>query len=185
MTIICCGCFGNLLCQIGYSALQGSGEMTKPMIAQIIGLLINTTLDPFIIFGIGPFPNLGIAGAALSTVFSEAVSMTIILAMVFKNKNPKTRVYIKEFKIDFIAIRNILKVGIPASLTTIVSSIATTFLNKILIMYSPAAIAVYGIFMKINNFLTMPIFAIIRASGSILGHAVGRKNIKRFKQCIF
>lgn len=184
MTIICCGCVGNLLCQIGYSTLQGSGEMTKPMIAQIIGLSINTLFDPFIIFGIGPFPKLELCGAAMSTVISEAISMIIILVMIFKNKNPKTQISIKQYHVEFSAIKNILKVGIPASLVTIVSSVATTFINKILIMYSPSAIAVYGIFMKINNFLTMPIFAIIRASGSILGHAYGRKNIKRFKQAV-
>lgn len=172
------------MCQIGYSTLQGSGEMTKPMIAQIIGLCINTLFDPFIIFGIGPFPKLELCGAAISTVISEAISMIIILTMIFKNKNPKTKISIRQYHVELSAIKNILKVGIPASLVTIVSSIATTFINKILIMYSPSAIAVYGIFMKINNFLTMPIFAIIRASGSILGHAYGRKNIKRFKQAV-
>lgn len=184
MTIILCGCFGNLLCQIGYSCMQGTGEMTKPMIAQIIGLAINTFLDPFLIFGIGPFPKMELAGAAISTVLSESISMIIILWMVFKNKNPKVKVQLRLSHIKASTMFDILKVGIPASLVTIVSSVAMTFLNKILISYSPAAVAVYGVFLKLNNFMIMPIFAVLRAANSILGYSYGAKNLDRFNKTV-
>lgn len=169
---------------IGTSILQGYGKMKTAMIGQLVGVVLNICLDPIFIYGLGPIPKLDTLGAALSTVTASAISSIVILLCIFSKKDNVFTWTKQDLNLNIKAIKEILIIGIPVSMVTIITSITTGLLNKILIGYSPKVVAAYGIFLKVNSFVCLPIFGIIRASSSILGYSFGKNNISRYKETI-
>lgn len=177
-------CIFNILTQIGFSICQSSGNMVRPMIAQVVGCVLNCLIDPILIYGAGPIPSLGIKGAALSTVSSQCVSMLLTAYLIFGNLNNDKLIKADKIVIEKNKIWNILKVGIPASLTTIVGSVATSFINIIINPYSDSAIALYGIYYRLYSFTFLPIFGLIRAAMPILGYCYGAGDHRRYEQTL-
>lgn len=109
--------------------LQAAGNMIAPMWFQIAGVIVNIVFDPLLIFGIGPFPKLGIAGAAIATVMRYAFSMVLALLLLF---NGKQAVQIKSrmVQFDFRIIKNIFVCGFPSFIMNALSAFTVTFLGK-------------------------------------------------------
>ncbi len=158
--------------------LQATGNMLIPMLAQIIGSVINIALDPILIFGYFGFPELGIAGAAIATVFSQFLGMCIVLVGL-KLQKSELHITFKNFKINFSIILEIYKVGLPAIIMQTVNSLLTIALNGILSGFSDAAVSVLGIYFRVQSFILMPVFGLTHGLMPIMGYNYGAKNKKR------
>ena len=161
--------------------LRGEGNTFVPMISMLIGSLINIILDPFLIFGIGPFPVLGVAGAAYATVFSRMISGIYIIYKVFTN-DKDIRINFKKFIFNFSIIKDIYSVGLPAMIMQILSSFMVGGLNIIVGSHSDYAVAVVGIYFKLQSFVFMPVFGLNQGYMPIVGYNYGHNNPKRMKQ---
>ncbi|MEG2039060.1 MAG: MATE family efflux transporter [Oscillospiraceae bacterium] len=162
--------------------MQGTGNMVYPMAFQILGSIINVCVDPILIFGLFGVPALGVLGAAISTVISQAVTMSLSLFILFHKDFP-VRVSFKNFHLDIKIVKNIYAVGLPAILMQSIVSIVIMFLNTILIGFSAAAVAVLGVYYKLQSFISMALFGLLQGSMPILGYNYGAKDKKRFFKC--
>lgn len=163
--------------------LRGEGNTFVPMVAMLIGSIINVILDPFLIFGIGPFPELGVAGAAYATVFSRFISGIYIVFMLLRNKGD-LQLDLKKFKFDFTIIKDIYSVGLPAMIMQSLGSLTVGGLNIIVGSYNPDALAVVGIYFRLQSFVLMPVFGLNQGYMPIVGYNYGHNNPERMKKVI-
>lgn len=170
--------FGRILAQAGMSILQGSGEMIIPMRAQLIGTVFNIILDPILIFGFFGLPAMGVKGAAIATVAAQILSMFYIF-LTFLRKKGHLQLDIKNFSYSGRIARSIILVGLPAAIMQGLVSVMLTGLNIILVGFSTTAVAVLGVYYKLQSFVFMPIFGISQAVMPIVGFNFGAKNKKR------
>ena len=119
---------------------QGTGNMITPMWFQIAGVIFNFVFDPLLIFGIGPFPKMGIRGAALATVLGYALSMVIAFLLLVFTKQ-KVRIKIKGFHVDFHMLKNLFSYGFPSFVMNALGSFMLTFTNLFLTAYSDTVVA--------------------------------------------
>ena len=158
-------------------SLQATGDMIYPMLFQLAGAVINIIFDPLLIYGIGPFPELRVMGAALATVFGQFVGMVFSLIVIFKKKN-KVSVNFKNFKLNGKTIKDIYAVGFPSIIMQSISSVMIICMNAILSAYE-SAVTVLGIYFKLQSFVFMPCFGLNQGVLPIMGFNYGAKNKKR------
>ena len=152
--------------------------LVYPMITMIIGALVNTIVDPILIFGLLGAPKLGVTGAAISTVFAQFVSMSVGIYFI-KRKNIGLKVNLLDLKIDFKIVKEIYKVGAPSIIMQSLSSVMLFGINIILAAFSSTAVAVMGIYGRLQMFIFMPVFGINQGALPIMGYNFGAKSKKR------
>lgn len=183
LTIICICSFG-LFMQIAFERLlQSTGKTLYTMITQSLGAIINIIMDPILIFGLFGFPKMGVAGAAAATVFGQITAMT--LALVFNLKvNHEIHLSIKGFRPDLRIIRIIYSVGVPSIIMMAIGSVMTFGFNKILLMFTSTATAVFGVYFKLNSFAFMPVFGLNNGMIPIIAYNYGAQNKQRITATI-
>ncbi|MGO1369577.1 MAG: MATE family efflux transporter [Senegalia sp. (in: firmicutes)] len=181
--IILLGSAALFVPMIANNILRGEGNTFIPMVSMLIGSLINIVLDPFIIFGIGPFPEWGIEGAAIATVFSRFLSGIFIVFMIF-NSNNEIKVNFKKFKFNFDIIKDVYKVGFPAMVMQFLASFMIGGLNIIVGSYNETAIAALGIYFRLQSFVFMPVFGLNQGYMPIIGYNYGHNQPERMKKTI-
>lgn len=184
LLIVTIFCFGSIITQAAFATLQGSGEMIKPMIGQIIGAVANVILDPILIFGLLGFPAMGVKGAAIATVISQILGMTFMVFVVFRGKKNYLKLNFKVFHFDATIIKDIIVVGLPAAIMQGLGSVMITGYNLILATFGMSAVAVFGVYFKIQSFIFMPIFGLGQGAMPIFGYNFGARNEVRFKQTL-
>lgn len=164
-------------------ALQATGNMIFPMIFQLIGAVSNIVLDPLFIFGIGPFPRMEVAGAAVATVIGQILAMIFAIYIFFFKKHA-VQVHVRNFKPSLKIIKNIYAVGFPSIIMQSISSVLVVGLNAILMGFSEAAVSVHGIYYKMQSFVFMPVFGLNQGLMPIMGYNFGAKNKDRLHSAI-
>lgn len=160
---------------------QAIGNMKITMISLLIGCVLNIILDPMIIFGIGPFPKIGIAGAALATGFGQCVPIVIYIAAYLKR--PKRVAFRREYlHLTREVAKRLYSIGVPAILNMALTSVLTTALNAILAAFSQTYVLVLGIYYKLQTFLYMPANGIIQGMRPLIGYNYGAGEHKRVEQ---
>ena len=160
---------------------QAIGNMKITMISLMIGCVLNIILDPMIIFGIGPFPELGIAGAALATGFGQCVPIVIYIAAYLKR--PKRVAFRREYlHLTREVTKRLYSIGVPAILNMALTSVLTTALNAILAAFSQTYVLVLGIYYKLQTFLYMPANGIIQGMRPLIGYNYGAGEHRRVEQ---
>lgn len=170
--------FGRIFAQAGMSILQGSGEMVKPMKAQLIGAISNIILDPILIFGLFGFPALGVKGAAIATVTAQFLSMLYVFFTIFSKKD-YIKINLRKFKYSKIIIKGIVFVGLPAAIMQGMVAIMLTGMNWILADLNTTSVAVLGIYYKLQSLVFMPVFGISQGTMPVVGFNYGAKNKER------
>lgn len=163
--------------------LRGEGNTFLPMLTMIIGAVLNMIIDPFLIFGLGPFPQLGVAGAAYATVFSRIIGGIFIIFILFSDKNELT-LRLEDFEFDFQIIKEIYNVGIPAMANRLLFSASIVFINLILGAFSSTAIAVMGLIFRMQSFFLMMVFGLTQGYLPLVGYNYGHNNPERMKKTI-
>ncbi len=163
--------------------LQATGNMTYPMISQIIGAVVNIILDPIMIFGLCGCPALGIRGAALATVIGQIVAMFFAIYII-THKKFDVHISFKNFKFSPSIVFNIYAVGFPSIIMQAIGSFLIVCLNTILMGLSAAAVAVLGVYYKLQSFVFMPVFGLTQGAMPILGYNFGARDKKRLMDCL-
>jgi putative MATE family efflux protein len=168
------GIFIDITCE---RILQATGDTVRPMIIQMTGAIINIILDPLLIFGLLGFPRLGVVGAAIATVFAQHVSAA--MAIYYVRKNKEITITRADLKLEWKTIKDIYAVGLPSIIMQSIATILNTSLNKIIIGFGTAAVAVFGIYFRLQSFIFMPIFGLNSGLIPIIGYNYGAKRPKR------
>lgn len=172
LTIICCCSFGMYGQFIFERLLQSTGRTFYTMITQSIGAIINIILDPVFIFGYFGVPKMGVAGAAIATVIGQIVAGTIALVINIK-KNDEIQLKLKGFRPDGKIIAWIYEVGIPSIIMQAIGSVMIYGMNRILIAFSSTAVAVFGVYFKLQSFIFMPVFGLNNGMVPIIAYNYG------------
>lgn len=158
--------------------LQSTGKMVHAMIAQTAGAVTNIILDPIFIFGLFGVPKMEVVGAAIATVIGQCVEMS--LTIIFNLKyNRELNLNMRNFRPSLHIIGNIYKVGIPSSIMMSISSVMVFFMNKILMAFSSTAVAVFGVYFKLQSFIFMPVFGLNNGMIPIVAFNYGARNKER------
>ena len=157
---------------------QSTGNMIVPMIQGLTGAIVNIILDPLMIFGIGPFPEMGVVGAAVATVIGQICSMCIGLWGVFKHQR-LLQVSMRRFKWRLKTVKDIYRVGLPGIIMQSITSVLTAGLNGILIGFSQTAVNVLAVYFKLQTFVFMPVFGLNQGALPVMGYNYGARNRKR------
>lgn len=181
---ICCFCSIGLFCQFSFERmLQATSRTMYTMVTQITGAVINVIMDPILIFGLLGAPKLGVAGAALATVFGQIVAAC--LAVYFnQKKNDDLHPRLINLRPDPTMLRKILVIGIPSILMISIGSVMNFCMNKILIAFTSTAVAVFGVYFKLQSFVFMPVFGLNNGMVPIVAFNYGAGNRHRIIQTV-
>ena len=170
------------------SILAGEGDMKFPMMVAGLGTVLNTILDPIFIFELKEYGNIGfgmgVRGAAFATVVSQITVFLIFVFMLFIKQHAFITFNLKDFKASRLILWDIIKVGLPASLSMIIMAAGQAIFNKILIFYSSQTVAAYQIAGRLDMLIFLPIFAIAGAMTTLVGMFYGGKKIIALNQVI-
>lgn len=174
-------CWGIFLQTYGQRLLQAVGDTVLSMISLIIGAVLNIILDPIMIFGLFGCPAMGIKGAAIATVIGQIAGA--IAALLFNRfKNPLIHVSFKNYHFDWQDVADIYRVGLPTIIMQAIGSVMTFVVNSMLLSVSTTAVAFFGVYYKLQNFLMMPINGLGQAAIPIVGYNYGAKRSERVHQ---
>ena len=163
--------------------LQATGNMIFPMLFQLTGAVSNAILAPIFIFGWLGVPNLGVMGAGIATVIAQNLAMLFsIIVVAIKNHN--VRIRFKGFRLDWFIIRKIYEVGFPSIIMQSMGTVMTIAMNLILISFSDTAVAVLGVYFRLQSFVFMPVFGLTLGVMPIMGYNYGAKNKHRLMSAL-
>jgi len=179
---ICAGLSFGLFAQVTFERLlQATGRTMYTMLTQTVGAVINIVLDPVFIFGLCGVPKMGVAGAAIATVIGQSIAGALAVMLNLK-KNSDINFHIKNISPDGEIIKHILIIGVPSVLMVSISSFMTYAMNKILIGFTSTAVAVFGVYFKLQSFVFMPVFGLNNGMVPIIAYNYGARKEDRIRQ---
>ena len=174
-----CLLFGIIFFSLFEKLLQATGRSLYSTIGQVVGAVVNIILDPIMIYGIGPVPEMGVEGAAYATVIGQVASA--VLLFIFHTKLNKEFAHgTKYMKPEGGIIKEIYSIGLPAIIAQALMSIMVYVMNLIL-KFNPSAQTAYGLFYKVQQFVLFLAFGLRDAITPIIAFSYGMGSKKRIK----
>jgi len=154
--------------------LRGSGDTVTPMRVMIVAAVLNVIFDPILIFGLLGFPKLGVAGSAIATVFARFCGMLYIVYYInFKAKDLQMKLL--PIKLDFKEMWRVLKIGVFGSVQSALRNMSEIVMMKLVVNYGTAAIASYGIGLRLRMAILLPVLGMGVAASTMVGQNLGAK----------
>ncbi len=181
---ICILCSFGVFVEITFERfLQATGRTVYSMITQLTGAITNIILDPILIFGLLGFPKLGIAGAAWATVIGQCVG-AVVAVTLNHFKNPEVHLRLRHIRPNGKLMGEITAISIPSIIMSCISSLTCFVMNMILIAYSSTAVAVFGVYFKLQSFVFMPVFGLNNGMVPIIAYNYGAQKPERIHKTI-
>lgn len=181
---ICILCSFGVFIEITFERfLQATGRTVYSMITQLTGAITNIILDPILIFGLLGFPKLGIAGAAWATVIGQCVG-AVVAVTLNHFKNPEVHLRLRHIRPNGRLMGEITAISIPSIIMSCISSLTCFVMNMILIAYSSTAVAVFGVYFKLQSFVFMPVFGLNNGMVPIIAYNYGAQKPERIHKTI-
>ncbi len=172
--IVCVGSIGVFLESCFSKIHQSRGNMSRPMAAQIAGAAVNVVLDPLLIFGVGFFPKMGVAGAAVATVIGQLCSALIVsFGATYK---------LPPFKKLIHYIKRIYFFGYSSIFMQLLYTVYILALNIILKSFSDSAVTVLGLYYKLQSFFFIPLIGLETCVVPVISFNYGAKKFDRCKK---
>ncbi len=165
------------------SLMRGYGNTRTPMRVMGISVFINVVLDPFLIFGWGPFPAMGIQGAAVATIFARAVATVIGVYILFMTPVGPDVAWRDLFP-DLQIITKIVRVGVPSATEQSTSALAMITLTVMVASFEPAIVAAFGLGNRLISLVFLPAMGLGRATNTMVGQNLGAKKIDRAERSV-
>ncbi len=165
---------------------QATGNMIVPMVLQGVGAVINIILDPILIFGMFGLPKMGVAGAAAATIIGQMAACLLAFVLLQRQKEG-LKLEFRRFQVRGVVIGNIYQVAVPSTMMTAMPSLLVSVLNGILSMMANAAgtaIAVLGLYFKMQSFVYMPANGVVQALRPIASYNYGAGRLDRLKKTV-
>ena len=180
---ICCVLsFGIIFFSLFEKLLQATGRSVYSTIGQVTGAVVNIILDPIMIYGLGPVPEMGVIGAALATVIGQIASAVLLFYFHLKLNREFDR-GVKYMKPSFAVIREIYTIGLPAIIAQALMSVMVYAMNLIL-KFDASAQTAYGLFYKVQQFVLFLAFGLRDAITPIVAFSYGMGNRRRIQDGI-
>jgi putative MATE family efflux protein len=160
------------------SLMRGYGDTVTPMLVMLGTVVLNIALDPFLIFGWGPFPELGITGAAIATVFSRGLAMVVGLGIMFRGTRG-VKINPRDMVPDPMYLRRLVRIGLPASVEGMGRALSVNILIGIVATFPDAVVAAFGVGIRVFSVIFLPAIAVGRGVETITGQNVGAGNEDR------
>ncbi|MFT4905273.1 MAG: putative MATE family efflux protein [Natronomonas sp.] len=165
--------------------MRGAGDTITPMLVMFGTVVLNVILDPFLINGwaIGPiaFPQLGIEGAAIATVFSRSIAMVVGL-VIMESGTRGIQINISDMKPDFGYLRKLLEIGVPASIEGTGRALSINLLLLVVGLFSTSVVAAFGIGTRVFSVIFLPAIAVARGVETMSGQNIGAGKYDRAEQ---
>ncbi|MBR6230873.1 MAG: MATE family efflux transporter [Lachnospiraceae bacterium] len=174
---------GIFFAQTFEKLLISTGKSTYSMICQITGAVVNIILDPVFIFGLGPFPAMGVKGAAAATIIGQ-VSAAVLAISFNLRKNRELRFDLRRIMPDKETVISIYSVGIPSMVIVGLNAFMSYGMNQIFLKFSTTATAVFGIWIKTQSFGLMPVFGMNNGALAIYSYNFGSGRHDRVRQSL-
>ena len=152
--------------------MRGYGDTVTPMMVMFGSVVLNIALDPFLIFGWGPFPALGIEGAAIATVGSRALALVVGLAIMFRGTRG-VQINARDMVPDPAYLRRLARLGLPASIEGTGRAVSMNLLLFIVALFPDPVVAAYGIGTRVFSVIFLPAIAVARGVETMTGQNIG------------
>jgi putative MATE family efflux protein len=178
MTIWYAGVVVVVVPQLGNNAIRATGDTKTPSMVMLVAVIANIILDPLLIFGLGPFPRLELAGGALATVISSAITLLVSLWILYARERmitfalPKPKELLNSWK-------QILNVGLPTAVTDMMVPLSSGFIIRLMSTHGASAVAAFGIASRIESFALMVVMALASVLSPFVGQNWGAKEYGR------
>lgn len=181
---ICVLCSFGVFCEITFERfLQATGRTIYSMVTQLVGAITNIILDPVLIFGLLGFPKMGIAGAAWATVIGQCLG-AVVAVILNHTKNPEIHLRLRHIRPSGKLMGEITAISIPSIIMSCISSLTCFIMNLILITFSSTAVAVFGVYFKLQSFVFMPVFGLNNGMVPIIAYNYGAQKPERIHKTI-
>jgi len=157
---------------------HAAGDAIKPMIFTIVGAVVNAVLDPFFIFGWGPFPEMGVGGAGLATTISGGIAAVLSYYFLVGGRSVY-RLNLHHVRPSLPIVTQIYRVGLPSILMEITETIVFVMFNRIVAGFGSLTLAALGIGIRVIDLAFMPIFGVANGLLPIVGFCLGARLWKR------
>lgn len=160
------------------SLMRGIGNVMLPVYIVLFTVFLNLVLDPLFIYGYGPIPGFGVAGAAVASIATQAISAIIALYILFKGKSG-IKIHLSSMYFDLKTFKRIFNLGIPASLEQSTRALGMIMMIMIVTSFGNEIVAAYGIGARILSLIIVPALGLSIATTSLVGQNIGALKIKR------
>lgn len=158
--------------------MRGAGDTLTPMAVMFGTVVVNVALDPLLIFGVGPFPELGIEGAAVATVFARGAAMTVGIWLMVRGSHG-IQVHVGDLRPDPGYVKKLLVIGAPASLENTGRAVSVNAVLLIVTLFSTPVVAAFGVGVRVFSMIFMPAIAIDRGVETMTGQNIGAGELGR------
>ncbi len=168
---------------VGNNVIRATGDMKFPSIIMMFSVFVNLGLDPLLIFGIGPFPRWGIAGAATATVIARALTLVLTLFILQKRHHMLTFNW-PGFDAVIQSWKNLLGVSVPATASSLIRPVGVAVITGIVGRFGPRAVAGFGVSIRVETLALMVLISLSTVLSPFVGQNLGAKKFIRVKTAI-
>lgn len=168
---------------VGNNAIRATGDTRTPSFVMLVAVFVNVLLDPLLIFGWGPIPRMELAGAALATAISRAVTMVVAVYVLYYREKMVTFTW-PGFRAIFNSWRRIMYIGFPAAATNMITPLSMGAITALVATYGAAAVAGFGVATRIDMFALTVIMALSSVLGPFIGQNLGAGRLDRVQSAV-
>jgi putative MATE family efflux protein len=158
--------------------MRGSGDTITPMLVMFGTVVLNVVLDPFLIFGWGPFPAMGVQGAAVATMFSRGLAFVVGIGLMLAGTRG-VQIRPREMVPDLSYARTLVRIAVPASVEGTGRAVSVNLLLVIVALFSVTVEAAFGVGIRVFSLIFMPAIALDRGVETMTGQNIGAGNPDR------
>ena len=163
--------------------MRGVGNVKTPMFIVLGTVLLNLILDPLFIFGYGPFPALGVAGAALATITTQGLSALAGLLILFYGEK-EIYIRLKELRFDFSLIKKMFSLGLPASIEQSARALGMIVITFLVASFGTVIVAAFGIGSRMLSLAIIPSMGLSMATSTLVGQNMGAGKTERAEKIV-
>jgi len=168
-----------------FSALmRGYGDTKTPMRVMLVSVAMNVVLDPVLIFGWGPFPGMGIVGAAVATIASRGVASALGIYVLF-GTTAGPDVSVSDLPPELDTVWEIVRIGTPSALEQSTSALAMITLTAMVVTFAPPVVAAYGLGNRLVSLVFLPAMGLGRATNTMVGQNLGADQEARAESAVW
>jgi len=170
--------FYNLIAAV----MRGLGDSRTPLLFLAYATVLNIILDPILIFGVWPFPKMGVAGAAMATIIAQAVS--VLLGIRHMTRAGLIKWERSEWRPDFALIGQTFSIGLPAGIQQIIVSTGMLTLTSLVNKFGPVVTAAFGVGGRLDQFAFMPAMTVGFSVSALVGQNLGARKFERVREVV-
>ena len=177
LTIYFLGISGLLIYNMGSGILRAVGDTTRPLMFLVLTSMLNILLDLVFVLWL----NAGIAGVAYATILSQAISALLVLLLLTRTREIY-RMRWRELRIDFTVLRQILKIGLPAGVQSVITAFSNVFVQSYINFFGSSCMAGWSCYNKLDQFIMLPMQSMAIAATTFVSQNLGARKVKRANQ---